>query len=77
MDDGGWTVVRPFVEKLAIDYPVALANKRTVYLYGDIDRLPVTFLVDREQRVAAIHAGLLKREDLEQEIAALLEESPR
>lgn len=73
MDEGGWDVVRPYMQKMGINYPVVLGNKRTAYLYGDIDGLPVTFLLDREQRVAAIHAGLAKKKTLEQQIKELLE----
>jgi peroxiredoxin len=72
MDEGGWDVVRAYMHKMGINYPVVLGNKRTAYLYGDIDGLPVTFLLDREQRVAAIHAGLAKKKTLEEQIEELL-----
>jgi peroxiredoxin len=72
MDEGGWPVVKPFVDQMKINYPIVLGTKRTAYLYGDLDAYPVTFLVDRTQRVASIHLGLAKKEKLEKEIRELL-----
>ena len=72
MDEDGWSVVKPFMEKMEINYPVVLGSKRTAYLYGDIDGLPVTFLIDHEQKVAVVHAGLFKKKELERAIQELL-----
>jgi peroxiredoxin len=75
MDQDGWPVVKPFVEKKAVTYPIVLGNKRVAYLYGDVEALPVAFFVDREQRVAAIHLGAASRKQVEATIKALLESS--
>ncbi len=72
MDSEGWPAVTPFMEKMAMDYPVVLGTKRTAYLYGDVELLPLTFLIDRQGRVAAIHSGAVSRKDLEGEIRKLL-----
>jgi len=72
MDKDGWPIVKRFAESLKIDYPILLGVKRTQYLYGDFDGLPVTFLVDRDQRVAGIHVGLAKKKELEDQIIKLL-----
>ena len=72
MDKEGWPVVKPFVENLKINYPIVLGVKRTQYLYGDFEGLPVTFVVDRDQRVAGIHVGLAKKKELEDQIKKLL-----
>ena len=73
MDEEGWSVIRPFMEKMQIKYPVLLGTKRAAYLYGDIESLPVTFLIDRDRRVAAIHVGLARKQQLEEQIKALLQ----
>jgi cytochrome c biogenesis protein CcmG/thiol:disulfide interchange protein DsbE len=73
MDEEGWSVIRPFMEKMSIKYPVLLGTKRAAYLYGDIESLPVTFLIDRDRRVAAIHVGLAKKSQLEEQIKTLLQ----
>ena len=72
MDEDGWPVVKPFVEKMHMTYPVLLGNKRVGYLYGDTEALPLAFFVDRNQRVAAIHAGSANRKEFEKTIRALL-----
>jgi peroxiredoxin len=76
MDQDGWDVVNPFVEKMGIDYPILLGNKRTAYLYGDVEGLPLAFFVDRAGRVAAIQLGPGSRKAFEQTITALLNERP-
>jgi thiol-disulfide isomerase/thioredoxin len=76
MDQDGWDVVNPFVEKMGIQYPILLGNKRTAYLYGDVEALPLAFFVDRAGRVAAIQLGPGSRRSFEQVILALLKERP-
>jgi cytochrome c biogenesis protein CcmG/thiol:disulfide interchange protein DsbE len=75
MDEEGWEVVKPFVEKMKITYPIAVGNKRTAYLYGGVDSLPLAFFIDRDQRVAAIHLGAADRNAFEKTIERLLRES--
>jgi hypothetical protein len=75
MDQDGWPVVKPFLDKKSVTYPVLLGNKRVAYLYGDVDALPVAFFVDREQRVAAIHLGAASRKQVESTIKALLDDT--
>ncbi len=72
MDEDGWQVVKPFMEALHITYPVVLGNRRVAYLYGEVEALPVAFFVDRDQRVAAIHAGAANRGDVERVVRILL-----
>jgi peroxiredoxin len=72
MDENGWKAVKPFVSQTAINYPVMIGNDRLEELYGGIDSLPSTFLIDREGRIAFMHLGLVARRDYEAEIQALL-----
>ncbi|MFN0106062.1 MAG: TlpA family protein disulfide reductase [Bryobacteraceae bacterium] len=76
MDEDGWAVVGPFMDELKINYPILLGDKRVAYLYGDVEALPVAFFVDRNQRVAAIHAGPATLKEFEKTIKALLD-SPK
>lgn len=75
MDTEGWPVVKPFVEKMQIAYPILLGTPRVAYLYGDVDSLPLAFFVDRSQRVAGIHLGAASRKDFEKTIRLLLDAS--
>src|SRR6202162_5162515 len=45
MDEEGWTVVKPFVTELAINYRVLQGSDSTAELYGGVEALPTTFLI--------------------------------
>jgi peroxiredoxin len=73
MDDEGWEVVKPFMKEVGMNYRVVIGNDATAELYGNVDSLPETFLIDREGKIAAIHIGLASRKDFEDEVAQLLD----
>ena len=73
MDDEGWEVVKPFVAQLGVNYRVMIGNDTTAQLYGGVDALPTTFLIDRDGRIAAVHIGLVSRKDFEDGVEKLLE----
>lgn len=73
MDEDGWEAVKPYVEEKRINYRVALGNDSVGDLYGGIESLPTTFVIDREGRVAAAHRGLIPKNDYQNEILQLLE----
>jgi peroxiredoxin len=73
MDEDGWNVVKPFIEEHKMNYRVALGNDQVSELYGGLDSLPTTLLVDRSGRIAKIHIGLeTGRDGFENEITNLL-----
>jgi len=72
MDDEGWEVVKPFVADLKMNYRVVVGDDATSQLYGGVDALPTTFLIDREGKIAAVHVGLASRRDFEDGIEELL-----
>jgi peroxiredoxin len=72
MDEDGWQVVKPFVKQHAMNYTVMLGNDQLAQLYGGIESLPSTFLIDREGRIASVHLGLVDRHDCEAEIRQLI-----
>jgi len=72
MDEDGWQAVQPFVKQRAINYPVMIGNDRVAQLYGGIDSLPSTFLIDRQGKIASVHLGLVSRRDYEAEILKLI-----
>jgi cytochrome c biogenesis protein CcmG/thiol:disulfide interchange protein DsbE len=73
MDDEGWDAVKPFAAKLGMNYRVLMGNDETAQLYGGVDALPTTFLIDREGRIAAVHVGLADRRDIEDGVERLLQ----
>ncbi len=72
MDEDGWKVVTPYVQKMGMNYPVLLGNEEVAKLYGGVDGLPTTLLIDRAGKIAAMHTGLVSKPSYEEEILQLL-----
>jgi cytochrome c biogenesis protein CcmG/thiol:disulfide interchange protein DsbE len=72
MDENGWQAVRPFVKQMAVQYPVMIGNDGVAHLYGGIESLPMTFLIDRAGRIAAVHSGLVSKHHYQEEILRLI-----
>ena len=73
MDDEGWDIVKPFLAELGVNYRVVIGNDATAQLYGGVDALPTTFLIDRNGKIASVHIGLASRKDFEDGIEQLLQ----
>ena len=73
MDDEGWEVVKPFLAELGVNYRVMIGNDLTAQMYGGVDALPTTFLIDRSGKVATVHVGLASRKDIEDGVEQLLQ----
>jgi peroxiredoxin len=76
MDDEGWDVVKPFMKEVGMNYRVVIGNDATAEMYGNVESLPETFLIDRAGKIAAIHVGLASRKEFEDEVAQLLDSKP-
>jgi peroxiredoxin len=74
MDEDGWRAVKPYMEATHINYPVMLGNDDVAKLFGGLDSLPLTIIIDRAGRIAAVHAGLCRRDEYESDINAILNE---
>lgn len=72
MDEGGWEVVRPFVEELKMNYPIVIGNDQTAAAFGGVDVLPTTFIIDKQGRIVATHMGLTSKNEFEETIKSLL-----
>jgi cytochrome c biogenesis protein CcmG/thiol:disulfide interchange protein DsbE len=77
MDDDGWEAVKPYIERMRLNYRVLLGDAMVSESYGGVDSLPTTFVIDREGRVASVHIGLVGKEAYQNDIVALLESSER
>lgn len=73
LDDEGWDVVKPYVNNRKINYRVCLGNEETSQLYGGIESLPTTFVIDRDGKIASRHIGLVSKSTYEKEILNLLD----
>jgi len=73
MDDDGWKAITPFVAEKKINYRILLGDDKTGDLYGGVEALPTTFVIDRDGRIASVHVGLTGKKDFEDAIEKLLE----
>ncbi|HTV54152.1 MAG TPA: TlpA disulfide reductase family protein [Terriglobia bacterium] len=72
--DNGWKAVKPFMLQEKMNYPVVIGSDSLLSRYG-IRALPATFLIDRNGKIADLHAGVVvNKEALERELTALLRE---
>jgi peroxiredoxin len=73
VDDDGWKSVRPFLAERKFNYPIVVGNQDLEKLYS-VENPPVAVLIDREGRIAEMHAGVVEKESFEREIKGLLQE---
>ncbi len=73
VDEDGWEAVRPFLASRQVNYPVVVSTVEVEQKYGGVEALPMSFLIDREGRIASTHLGLVTRKTYEEEIRQLLE----
>jgi peroxiredoxin len=74
IDEGGWTSVKPYIDKKRVNYPVMIGNDNVAGLFGGPRSIPLTLIIDRSGRIAAIHAGLCSKDEYEGDINAVLNE---
>ncbi len=75
MDDGGWAAVKPYIDAHHVNYTMAIGNEKVAALFGGPHlSVPLTLIIDRSGRIAAIHAGLCSRAEYEADIDAVLNE---
>jgi len=72
LDQGGWDDVKPYLAKNKITYPIVIGDQKLTELYGGIEAIPTTFIVDRKGNIAAKHVGALMDEDFENAVKAAL-----
>ena len=72
LDDGGWKAVKPFVTQNGMNYTVVVGDDGVAKLYGGIDSLPTTFLIDRDGGIATTHVGLVSKSEYLAEIVQLI-----
>jgi peroxiredoxin len=73
VDEDGWKAIKPYLAKNNLNYPVVLADDRVQMLYGNVENLPTSFVLDQQGRVASHHIGLVSKKTYREEILGLLE----
>lgn len=72
VDEGGTDVVRDFVDRNALGYPVGLVTESMAGAFRASGTIPATYVIDRQGRFAAHYLGALTRQELERITAVLL-----
>ncbi len=73
MDEEGWAAVKPYVAEHNVNYRVLLGNDSVSQLYGGVESLPTTFIIDRDGKFAfSPHIGLVEKSEYLNEIQTLL-----
>ncbi len=72
LDEEGPRVVKPFISKFEIKYPIVMANENIVREYGGIEAIPTTFVIDRKGMIVGKHLGYEEKQQFEAEIKPLL-----
>ncbi|HYP15414.1 MAG TPA: TlpA disulfide reductase family protein, partial [Bryobacteraceae bacterium] len=75
MDEEGWEIVKPYIAKEKVNYRVLLGTDSVAQLYGGVDNLPTSFILDPEGKIASTHIGLVSKSVYENEIQSLLSKS--
>ncbi len=75
MDEDGWSAVKPYIAEHKLNYRVLLGDDSVSQLYGGLDALPTTFIIDRDGKFAfPPHVGLVSKNVYSGEIQGLLSE---
>jgi len=69
--------VSNFVRQIKVNYPIVLGTKQTMALFSETETLPMTVVIDRDQKIREVIEGILLPEELEQKIKPLLKQSRR
>jgi len=72
LDQDGWNVVKPYVERMKVTYPVVVGDGALADAYGGIEAIPTTFIVDKNGNILNRHLGYLSKQAFEKIIKDLL-----
>ncbi len=75
VDEEGPSVVKPFIKRNKIEYPIVMADGKIEQAYGGVEAIPTTFIINREGKIVNKHVGLTSKEEFEKEIKPLLKRS--
>ena len=67
-------VLRPFVQRHGMTYPVLLGTRQVVLDYGGIRGIPTTFIIDRNGTVSDYFAGMPPSYLMEESVTKLLKQ---
>ena len=72
LDREGVDVVKPFVQKFGIEYPVLISDGQVTKAYGGINSIPTTFVIDSAGNIRKKYVGYRDKSVFEADIKELL-----
>ncbi len=77
VDEEGWEVVRPFIDDMSLNFPVAVADAAIERGFGPVTSLPTTYFAHRDGTVHSKQVGSMTSARLTGIIEGLLERDPQ
>jgi len=74
LDTDGASVVKAFVKRAGMNYPIVIGDEKIASDYGGITAIPATFVLDRNGNIVTSHQGYASQVVFESEIRPLLEQ---
>ena len=74
MDEDGWESVKPYMAERKMNYRVMIGNPDLAQLYGGLESVPTTLIIDKSGRIAVTHVGLCSKSEYEGDIQEVLSE---
>lgn len=71
--DDGPKVVKRFAASNKINYPLVMSDDRMTKIFGDVEVIPTTFIIDRAGKIVGKHVGYTEKAVFEKEIKPLLQ----
>ena len=75
LDREGVSVVKPFVQKFQIKYPIMMTDGKIDKAFGGITNIPTTFLIDSAGNISKKYVGYYDKAVFETDIKKLLAEA--
>ncbi len=72
VDQGGKKAIQRLVKKKAINYPILIANSKTMQDFGGVYGIPVSFLVNKKGNVVKKYTGYIAKSVLEKDLKKVL-----
>lgn len=76
MDEDGWKSVKPWMGEKRVNYPIVIGNQGVADRFA-LNAMPLTALVDRDGKIADVHAGVVDKSATELKVRALLQEKSK
>jgi thiol-disulfide isomerase/thioredoxin len=75
MDDASDKEISDFAHKMGVNYTILKGTEKVGDLYGGVDRLPLTYYIDRSGKVVDEIVGLASESEIEKDIRLALGQS--